>query len=864
MKFKKSFLRCNSCDLIVLAFMRLLIKYAYTTESDYGKFTISYVMKIPTGEVPFTIGKAMTFRENGKDIPVYALIDQLVREKAEEYADAELIGIFIRIYLYDQKSSAMPYISDDEIAIKIWECIDKNEVVAPIDARTIDNSKRHYTKELTALKPSISNMQPFIVADLETLLINDVHVPYAVGFMVVQPGDDLSSFIETYFSEDYPTIVFSSFEERSNKILFDFIERIVVVVRKDPSIHIVYFHNFSRFDGIILLKYLATHGVKYTFKPLMRNNRLYELSVYRGNKLLFRLRDSLTLLTGSLANLAQNLCPHLGNKGSIPHDQVKVHNLITLRDQLLEYMKQDIRLLGGVVQKAQSICFEKFKVDIVTKLTLSSLALTIYRTNFYNPKTFPIHIPNRNEDTFIRRGYYGGHAETYIPKGKDLKYYDVNSLYPYIMKTFPMPGGKPVWHGHLEGQDIDSLYGFFEAHIVCPKTIKRPFLPYRDENSKILVFPAGEFVGVYFSEELKYARDIGYQITLLSGYSFEKMNSPFDSFVTTIYDNRQEAKRRGNDAMSYIYKILMNSLYGRFGINPKSTITEVCDEDRYKYLTKKRDLILADKLCEYYYIVSYWSNTEQDWSPPRISAVHLAAAITACSRIYMYQYISRPDCYYTDTDSVVLGSPLPEEEISNTVLGKFKLEYNIIEGIFLAPKSYYILTQEGKDILKHKGSAKALVNKEWFHYQYKNLKSTKQTSVTSNFKIEWSQLNIMKKETFVNLGIKIGNKRDPIYDENSLWVDTVPLVVTDFAGQEQRILKYLNKLLIDENKRKDRDIADLKSKIAKLDSLNKNYNKKIDNGQSDSVINQLPTLYNQKKKKKKKKIMRCKKNKKPG
>lgn len=68
-----------------------------------------------------------------------------------------------------------------------------------------------------------------------------------------------------------PTIVFSLIEERSNKILFDFIERIAVVVRKDPSIKIVYFHNFSRFDGILLLKYSATHGVKYTFIPLMRN-----------------------------------------------------------------------------------------------------------------------------------------------------------------------------------------------------------------------------------------------------------------------------------------------------------------------------------------------------------------------------------------------------------------------------------------------------------------------------------------------------------------------------------------------------------------------------------------------------------------
>lgn len=265
---------------------------------------------------------------------------------------------------------------------------------------------------------------------------------------------------------------------------------------------------------------------------------LYELAVYLGKKQLFCLRDSLTLLTGSLNNLARNLCPQLGSKGTIPHDEVQVSNLKNLSTQLLEYMKQDIRLLGGVMLKAQEIYWTQYKVDIVTKLTLSSLALTRFRTNYYDP---PIHIPNRNEDTFIRRGYYGGHADAYKPYGKNLYYYDVNSLYPYIMKSYPMPGGKPVWHGNLEGQDLDNLFGFIEAYVVCPRNITRPFLPYRDDKNKTLLFPTGNFVGVYYSEEFKYARDIGYQIIPLSGYLFEKKPSPFEGFVSSLFEKRQEA-----------------------------------------------------------------------------------------------------------------------------------------------------------------------------------------------------------------------------------------------------------------------------------------------------------------------------------
>lgn len=293
---------------------------------------------------------------------------------------------------------------------------------------------------------------------------------------------------------------------------------------------------------------------------------------------------------------------------------------------------------------------------------------------------------------------------------------------------------------------------------------------------------------MYFSEELIYARDLGYKIIPLRGYLFEKKPSPFESFVSSLFGRRQEAKKTGNEAMAYVYKILMNSLYGRFGINQKSTITEVCDRERYDYLTQRDNLIFGDKLSEHYYIVSYNSNTghvdDSDWNPPKISAIQLAAAITACARIHMYKYISRPDCYYTDTDSAIDGSPLPEDEISSIELGKLKLEHFVKKGIFLAPKSYTLVTDDAGDIIKHKGPAKGLVNYEWFESQYADLSPTKQITVESNFRIDWHTLNIAKKYFQVSLGIQADTKRDPVYDDNNVWVDTQPKDVIDFGGQD--------------------------------------------------------------------------------
>lgn len=114
------------------------------------------------------------------------------------------------------------------------------------------------------------------------------------------------------------------------------------------------------------------------------------------------------------------------------HNTVVLQNLKERKNELMDYMKQDILLLAGIMYKAQQIYWNLYKIDIVTKITLPSLALTIFRKHFYDPIKTPISIPNANVDSFIRRGYYGGHSDVYKPIGDNLFYYDINSLYPSI------------------------------------------------------------------------------------------------------------------------------------------------------------------------------------------------------------------------------------------------------------------------------------------------------------------------------------------------------------------------------------------------------------------------------------------------
>jgi hypothetical protein len=831
----------NENDLLCLAIMDLLIQFVYPSLSGYGKFTISFIMMRDGEEISFTIGPAIPLTyQDCKLIPmseVYAHISRYIIKYAEKYDGDYIVGLFIRVYMEGKKMDR-PALSSEERDSSLSSIIQASaglSEIEPITAREIQNRnrKRSHPTHITALKSSSTKLKPFIVADTETILIDNVHKPYAAGLLMVRPGEEINDLmIDTYFSENY-SIILDSFEDRSTKVLYDLVLRISMIVRREQSCLTIYFHNLSRFDGILVLKHLACHHKSYKLKPLMRNNRLYELAVYSGMKMLFRFRDSLNLLPGKLANLAKNLCPGLGTKGSIPYDEVRLSNLASMKNSLIDYMKQDILLLGGVMQKAQEIYWKLYKVDIESKITLSSLALSIFRMRYYDAANWPIHIPNKNEDKFIRHAFYGGHTDTYKPYGEDLYYYDVNSLYPFVMKEYQMPGGVPVWHENLECKDFDSIFGFIKAYVVCPKTIKKPFLPYRDKNNT-LIFPTGQFIGVYFSEELKYARELGYTVIPINGYLFERKESPLRDFVSSLFESRLEARNSGNESLAYVYKILMNSLYGRFGINPKSTTTEVCDNDRYNYLIRHSELIFGEMLSENTHIVAYHSNTDKGpdyWNPPKNSAVQLAAAITAYARIYMYPYISREDCYYTDTDSVVLGQPLPNEVISSKELGKFKLEDRVMKGYFLAPKCYLYNTIEGTEVLKFKGPAKNMVKPEWFEKQYADPSRTEQVRVEANFRIDWHELKIIKKEILVSLGIKLRSKRIEVF-RGDVWVDTDPIDINDLSSLDhsgKQIVKSLwNELIKHKTTNKENmEYKEIAERYKSLFDAKKNTDKKM-------------------------------------
>jgi hypothetical protein len=183
-------------------------------------------------------------------------------------------------------------------------------------------------------------------------------------------------------------------------------------------------------------------------------------------------------------------------------NELSLFNKPDLLDKFKEYSIQDSVCLYKALEYAQQIYILDHGVDITTIYSTSTLSLKIFRTNFLN-----INIPTLkgNVDNFIRKSYFGGGTDYYKAHEFNLKYYDVNSLYPHAMCN-PMPFELIRLFPNMNNIKLENFFCFCLAQINCPKNMLKPVLPYKHLGKTI--YPTGCWIGIYFSEELKAVQKI--------------------------------------------------------------------------------------------------------------------------------------------------------------------------------------------------------------------------------------------------------------------------------------------------------------------------------------------------------------------
>ncbi len=440
----------------------------------------------------------------------------------------------------------------------------------------------------------------------------------------------------------------------------------------------VYFHNL-KFDGHFILSYLLNNDYIYddsrkrnnSFSVLINDLNIFysiEVRIKKGHVIKFL--DSFKKLPYSVERIAKAF--------QLKHQKIDVEESFYTKERSeqhfltpleIQYIKNDVL----VISQALQILFN----EDLKKMTAGSDALSNYRKSIENnwKKWFPKLETAVDDD--IKLSYKGGVVMVKEDiRGKDIgigKTYDINSMYPSIMYFEKLPYDYPLYY-FGEYQPYED-YDLYIQELRCEFKVKKNHLPTMQIKGQI-----GRYSPVKYLTESKglttmHLTNIDLELFLkhydvinleyTGGYMFKSQTGMFKDYI----DHWNGVKETSTGAMRELAKLMLNSLYGKFGT--KTMIAGKIPRLDENGIVK---LDLGDS----------------EIIDPVYSAV--ASFITSYGRSKLLttaQNNFKRFCY-CDTDSIHLtGTETPKDiELHPTELGKWADEGTFKRARFLGAKCY--------------------------------------------------------------------------------------------------------------------------------------------------------------------------------
>ena len=375
----------------------------------------------------------------------------------------------------------------------------------------------------------------------------------------------------------------------------------------------------------------------------------------------------------------------------------------------LAYCRRDVK----VIMRA---CLRWFDFLIDNDLggfrsTLAAQAFGSYRHRFM---PYPITIHNNEQVLELERNSYVGGRTECFKLGKhegEFYYIDVNSMYPSVMRGNKYPHRLAGYYDSVTDKQLTTWRDRFS--LICDVDIVTDIPDYPLSYGGKLVFPIGEFRVSLAGPEFWRAYDAGH-VKHIHAASVYHQAEIFTEFVDYFYSKRLMAKRAGDEVSSYSFKILSNSLYGKFGQRGRrfekigECNTNVVNIERLVDLDEAslrrrlqgsafyRIRQLADQIIPYSTRRSF-GGIVQEWiaegesfnSFPAISSY-----VTSYARLILADAINlagRSNCYYCDTDSLVVnrqGWEALSHLVDQDQLGAWGLDTVLSSIVLHGPKDY--------------------------------------------------------------------------------------------------------------------------------------------------------------------------------
>jgi len=323
------------------------------------------------------------------------------------------------------------------------------------------------------------------------------------------------------------------------------------------------------------------------------------------------------------------------------------------KKDLLIYCKRDVEIIFTAFRNLYMFIKENDLGNI--PYTLPSLSVGVFYHSFMKHK-LSTHV-NTAVLEMERQSYFGGRCECFfIGKPAKGKYYkvDVNAMYPFVMRSnyFPVKFIKAGVNQKTEFiERIASLYCMVAD---CEIISKVPVYPKRIDGK--LTFPVGRFVTTLTTPSLLYGIKHGHVKKVLKVACYKKAII-FKRFVDYFYNKRMEFRDSGNPAFAYMCKIILNSLYGKFG--QKSSIilysgkTNLKENFRRPGIDAQTHKTFIHTVFFGHEVFTLEGEEEAHNSMPAISA-----HVTDYARLYLWSLIEkagRVNCFYCDTDSLIIN-----------------------------------------------------------------------------------------------------------------------------------------------------------------------------------------------------------------